>query len=100
MIVATVALVLPAIRLCQIPLPRMPASAIQLMDFHIDGDFSRVVQQCRADYRDRPCAGLSGLFFCTRFRWQQITLAQPDGVAGNFQRMIQQPAGSGMVMTL
>jgi hypothetical protein len=61
----------------------MPAGAIQLMDLHIHGDFSRIVQQCRADHCDRPCAGLPGLFFCSCFRWQQITLAQSDGVAGN-----------------
>ena len=89
MIVATVALVLPAIRLCQIILLRMPAGTITLMNLHIYGDFSCIVQQCRADHCDSPCAGLPGLFFGTRFRWQQITLAQSDGVAGNLQRMIQ-----------
>ena len=75
MIVATVALVLPAIRLRQIPLPRMPVRAITLMNRHIHGDFSRIVQQCCADHRDRPCTGLPGLFFRARFWWQQITLA-------------------------
>ena len=89
MVVTTITLILPAIRLRQYSLPWVPESIIDLVDRHIDSDLPHIVQQCGADHRHRPCAGLSRLFFRVRFRRQQIALAQADCVTGDLQRMVQ-----------
>lgn len=90
MIITSASAVLTAITLSQCSLRRIQASAIRLMKLHIRSNFSYIVQQCRANHRNRPRAGLPDLLFRARFWWQQVALTQLDG---NLQRMVQLLAG-------